>query len=151
VAGIKFVWDSLHSLDQKTHAEGYTPFHLALFKSNQMILRYIIQMYRQRDYLRLTYYQGKHVRRTEYTLEQIKELPCYIDRMTPLLMAVSAGQYETFMYLFTELGCNIEAVDAKKNNALHLALKTNNMDLIRQLIHIDSDYGTVREQRNALG
>ena len=48
-------------------------------------------MYRQRDYLRLTYYQGKHVRKSEYTLEQIKELPCYIERMTPLLMAVSAG------------------------------------------------------------
>jgi ankyrin repeat protein len=55
------------------------------------------------------------------------------------------------MYLFTELGCNIEAVDAKKNNALHLALRTNNMDLIRRLIHIDSDYGIMREHKNALG
>ena len=55
------------------------------------------------------------------------------------------------MYLYTELGCNIEAVDAKRNNALHLALRGNHVDLMRRLIHIDSDYGTMREHRNALG
>jgi len=55
------------------------------------------------------------------------------------------------MYLYTELGCNIDAVDAKRNNVLHLALRANHMDLIRRLIHIDSDYGSMREHRNALG
>jgi len=42
VSGIKFVWDSLHSLDQKTIVEGYTPFHLAIIKANHIILRYIV-------------------------------------------------------------------------------------------------------------
>ena len=48
------------------------------------------------------------------------------------------------MYLIMELRCNIDATDAKKNNALHIAITNQNMDLIRKLVHIDSDYGMLR-------
>jgi ankyrin repeat protein len=46
VSGIKFVWESMHSLDQKSFMHGFTPFHLAVIKGNQVILRYLVRMYR---------------------------------------------------------------------------------------------------------
>ena len=38
------------------------------------------------------------------------------------MLAVAFGQFETFMYLHTELQCNLECLDARKNNVLHVAL-----------------------------
>jgi hypothetical protein len=38
----------------------------------------------------------------------------------------------------------MDALDSKKNNVLHIALNTHNHDFIKKLVHIDSDYGTLR-------
>ena len=111
-----------------------------------MILRYLTQMYKQRDYIRIAYQSTKQHKRGEYTFDQIKEMPSFQDKQTPLLLSVSFNQYETFMYLHTELQCNLDVVDARKNNALHIAIINQNLDLIRRLVHIDSDYGTLRSQ-----
>jgi hypothetical protein len=52
------------------------------------------------------------------------------------------------MYLGFDLKCNLEALDAKKNNALHIAIQRENIDLIKKLVHVDSDYGHMRAQKN---
>ena len=59
----------MHTLDLKSHHEGYTPFHLAVLKADHIILRYIVQIYKQRDYIRHIYYQGMVSRKSEYTFE----------------------------------------------------------------------------------
>ena len=53
------------------------------------------------------------------------------------------------MYLAFDLKCNLDALDAKKNNALHIAIQTENIDLIKKLVHIDSDHGHMRAHKNA--
>jgi hypothetical protein len=55
IFGVKFIWDSLHALDSKTHVHGFTPFHLAIEKGNPGLLRYLVKMYRCRDYNRLIF------------------------------------------------------------------------------------------------
>jgi len=68
--------------------------------------------------------------------------------MTPLLLAISSNHYDLFMYLAFELKCNMEALDAKRNNVLHLAISSENVDMIKKLVHIDSDYGHMRAHKN---
>ncbi len=68
--------------------------------------------------------------------------------MTPVLLAISQSQYEMFMYLAFDLKCNLEAIDGKRNNALHLAIQSENIDLIKKLVHLDSDTGVMRAQKN---
>jgi hypothetical protein len=60
------------------------------------------------------------------------------------MLSVAFNQYDTFMYLHTELQCILECLDAKRNNILHVAIINQNIDLIRRLVHIDSDYGSLR-------
>jgi ankyrin repeat protein len=69
--------------------------------------------------------------------------------MTPLLLAVSQNHYDIYMYLAFDLKCNMDALDAKRNNALHLALQTENIDFIKKLVHLDSDYGHMRAHKNS--
>jgi hypothetical protein len=53
------------------------------------------------------------------------------------------------MYLAFDLKCSLEALDAKRNNALHIAIQTESIDLIKKLVHIDSDHGPMRAHKNA--
>lgn len=46
----------------------------------------------------------------------------YGDKLTPILLAVQNGQLETYMYMAVELKCNSQAVDHRRNNALHIAI-----------------------------
>ena len=91
------------------------------------------------------------MRRGELSFEQVKDMPSSLDKQTPLLLSVHFSQFEIFMYLSTELKCSIEQLDARRNNVLHLALQQGHLDLIRKLIHLDSDYGMFRAQRNLAG
>lgn len=68
--------------------------------------------------------------------------------MTPVLLSISSNQYEIFMYLAFDLKCKLDALDAKRNNALHLAVSSQNIDMIKKLVHLDSDYGYMRAHRN---
>jgi ankyrin repeat protein len=75
-------------------------------------------------------------------------MPTYGDKFTPILLAIKCNYYEIFLYLAFELKCNIEAVDLKRNTALHLAVEAENVEIIRKLVHLDSDSGTMRSQKN---
>ena len=55
ISGVKFAWESLHALDMKTHQHGLTPFHLAIIKGNQAVLRFLVRMYQARDFMRENY------------------------------------------------------------------------------------------------
>ena len=69
--------------------------------------------------------------------------------MTPLLLAISQNHYDIFMYLAFDLKCNMDALDGKRNNVLHLALQTESIDFIKKLVHLDSDYGHMRAHKNS--
>jgi hypothetical protein len=49
-----------------------------------------------------------------------------------------------FLFLAFELNCDLNALDAKKNNALHIAVLVHNLDAIKKLVYLDSDVGTMR-------
>ncbi len=56
-----------------------------------------------------------------------------------------------FIYLAFELKCDINSVDIKRNNALHIAVLSDNLDVIRKLVHLDSDSGAMRSFKNLNG
>ena len=69
ISSVKFAWDSLHTLDVRVSHSGFTPFHLAVVKGNMHVLKYLVRMYRCRDYYRDTFQQGKYQhRKAEYSL-----------------------------------------------------------------------------------
>jgi hypothetical protein len=71
--------------------------------------------------------------------------------MTPLLLAISSNHYDLFMYLAFDIKCNLEALDAKRNNVIHLAIISENVDMIKKLVHLDSDQGLMRAHKNLNG
>lgn len=73
------------------------------------------------------------------SFSQIKELASNNEKQTPLILAASNNSYDIFMYLLTELNCNITAIDSKKNNILHYAIMNNNLDMLIKIVLLDSD------------
>ena len=71
--------------------------------------------------------------------------------MTPLLLSINVREYEVFIYLAFELKCDLNAVDIKRNNALHVAVLSGNLDALRKLVHLDSDSGLIRSFKNLNG
>ena len=67
------------------------------------------------------------------------------------MLAINIREYEIFIYLAFELKCDINAVDAKKINSLHIAIMSENLDALRKLVHLDSDLGTMRSSKNLNG
>jgi hypothetical protein len=53
----------------KTYQHGLTPFHMAIIKGNQAVLRFLVRMYQARDFIRENYQQGKHQRKGENSFE----------------------------------------------------------------------------------
>ena len=85
------------------------------------------------------------------TLKAVKEKKDCIQGMTPLLLACLNGDLDSFLYLFYELGCLVSAQDKQGNTALHLAAQSDNKALIKELVHIDSDFRTMRSTKNCKG
>ena len=75
-------------------------------------------------------------------------MPTFNDKQTPLLLSVVKGSYETFLFLLSELNCNFEISDSRKNNMLHYAVINKSMEILIKLIMIDSDYGNLRRMKN---
>ena len=56
-----------------------------------------------------------------------------------------------FMYLAFELKCDLNALDTKRNNALHIAVMVENLNVIKKLVYLDSDSGLMRAFKNSNG
>ena len=67
------------------------------------------------------------------------------------MLSIHVREYEIFIYLAFELKCDINSVDIKRNNALHIAVLSDNLDVIRKLVHLDSDSGAMRSSKNLNG
>jgi hypothetical protein len=67
------------------------------------------------------------------------------------LLSIHVREYEMFIYLAFELKCDVNSVDIKRNNALHVAVISDNLDVMRKLVHLDSDSGTMRSFKNLNG
>jgi hypothetical protein len=67
------------------------------------------------------------------------------------LLSIHVREYEIFIYLAFELKCDINSVDIKRNNALHVAVLSDNLEVIRKLVHLDSDSGAMRSSKNLNG
>ncbi len=149
---MRFAWDALHTLDMRVSHSGFTPFHLAVVKGNMQVLKFLVRMYRCRDYYRESFQQGKyHHRKAECSLQQVKELPAGTQKLAPLLLSIEAKEYEMFIYLLFELKCDLNTVDSRKNNALHIAVQAENLNAIKKLVFLDSDAGIMRAAKNAQG
>lgn len=64
------------------------------------------------------------------------------------MLAICNSQSEAFLYLIAELRCNVESLDAKKNNLLHIAVQVQNIDIIIKLVLLDSDHCVLRSHKN---
>eukprot|EP00347_Sterkiella_histriomuscorum_P021314 403334434 len=143
------IWKSFQALDCKMKPHDYLPFHLAVLSSNHVILRYMTKIYKLRDFIKFNCQRGQFMRREQQNFDQVKEMPATKDKLTPLLVAAQHSQFSTFMYLLTELNCNIEATSSNQNNCMHIAVLNKNQQFIQRLAYYDADYGILRNARNA--
>ncbi len=59
--------------------------------------------------------------------------------LTPLIYASKDGRLEVVKYLFSKGGNNINATDAVKDSALHLAVINNHLDVVKLLVANGAD------------
>lgn len=59
--------------------------------------------------------------------------------MTPIMNSVSSGSESCFIYLYFEEGCDLKNVDANGYTLLHLASKSNSVNIAKLLQHIYKD------------